>query len=75
MKKGSSENKTGKNFCKIWKINDDETNCILTKLKRHKIIKNFQKVLTKRGYLVIIIFVAGEAAKQNKRMWRNWQTR
>lgn len=25
--------------------------------------------------MVIIIFVAGEAAKQNKRMWRNWQTR
>ena len=32
-------------------------------------------LLTKVVLLVIIILVAGEAAKQNKRMWRNWQTR
>ena len=73
--KGEFGKQKQEKLCKIWGINDDETNCILTKLKRHKIIKNFQKVLTKGGHLVIIIFVAGEAAKQNKRMWRNWQTR
>ena len=36
---------------------------------------NSQYLLTKVVLLVIIILVAGEAAKQNKRMWRNWQTR
>ena len=73
--KGEFGKQKQEKLCKIWGINDDEKNCILTKLKRHKIIKNFQKVLTKGGHLVIIIFVAGEADKQNKRMWRNWQTR
>ena len=73
--KGEFGKQKQEKLCKIWGINDDETNCILTKLKRHKIIKNFQKVLTKGGHLVIIILVAGEADKQNKRMWRNWQTR
>ena len=28
-----------------------------------------------RAHKTVDIFVAGEAAKQNKRMWRNWQTR
>ena len=36
---------------KIWEINDDETNCILTKLKRHKIIKKLSKSVDKRGIL------------------------
>ena len=38
-------------LCKIWEINDDETNCILTKLKRHKIIKKLSKSVDKRGIL------------------------
>lgn len=38
-------------LCKIWGINDDETNCILTKLKRHKIIKKLSKSVDKRGIL------------------------
>ena len=72
---GKQKQEKQEKLCKIWEINDDEANCILTKLKRHKIIKKLSKSVDKRGYLVIIIFVAGEAAKQNKRMWRNWQTR
>ena len=38
-------------LCKIWEINDDETNCILTKLKRDKIIKKLSKSVDKRGIL------------------------
>ena len=38
--KGEFGKQKQEKLCKIWEINDDETNCILTKLKRHKIIKN-----------------------------------
>jgi hypothetical protein len=49
-KRGVRETKAGK-LCKICGINDDETNCILTKLKRHKIIKKLSKSVDKRGIL------------------------
>ena len=39
MKKGEFGKQKQEKLCKIWEINDDETNCILTKLKRDKIIK------------------------------------
>ena len=57
MKRGISDEKGefGKQkqekLCKIWGINDDETNGILTKLKRHKIIKKLSKSVDKRGIL------------------------
>ena len=51
MKKGSSGNKNRKNFVRYGRINDDETSCILTKLKRHKIIKKLSKSVDKRGIL------------------------
>ena len=51
MKKGSSGNKNRKNFVRYGRINDDETNCILKKLKRHKIIKKLSKSVDKRGIL------------------------
>ena len=51
MKKGSSGNKNRKNFVRYGGINYDETNCILTKLKRHKIIKKLSKSVDKRGIL------------------------
>ena len=73
--KGEFGKQKQEKLCKIWGINDDETNCILTKLKRHKIIKKLSKSVDKRGTLGYNNIVAGEAAKQNKRMWRNWQTR
>ena len=48
-KKGEFGKQKQEKFCKIWEINDDETNCILTKLKRHKIIKKLSKSVDKRG--------------------------
>ena len=51
MEKGSSGNKNRKNFVRYGRINDDETNCILKKLKRHKIIKKLSKSVDKRGIL------------------------
>lgn len=51
MKKGSSGNKNRKNFVRYGEINYDETNCILTKLKRYKIIKKLSKSVDKRGIL------------------------
>lgn len=49
--KGEFGKQKQKKLCKIWEINDDETNCILTKLKRHKIIKKLSKSVDKRGIL------------------------
>lgn len=43
MKKGSSGNKNRKKLCAIWEINNDETEYILTKLKKHKKIKKLSK--------------------------------
>ena len=57
MERGISDKKVefGKQkqekLCKIWGINDDETTCILTKLKRHKIIKKLSKSVDKKGIL------------------------
>ena len=51
MKKGEFGKQKQEKLCKIWEINDDETNCILTKLKRHKIIKKLSKSVDKRGIL------------------------
>ena len=47
--KGEFGKQKQEKLCKIWGINDDETNCILTKLKRHKIIKKLSKSVDKRG--------------------------
>ena len=49
--KGEFGKQKQEKLCKIWGINDDETNCILTKLKRHKIIKKLSKSVDKRGTL------------------------
>ena len=49
--KGEFGKQKQEKLCKIWEINDDETNCILTKLKRHKIIKKLSKSVDKRGIL------------------------
>ena len=49
MKKGEFGKQKQEKLCKIWEINDDETNCILTKLKRDKIIKKLSKSVDKRG--------------------------
>ena len=49
--KGELGKQKQEKLCKIWEINDDETNCILTKLKRHKIIKKLSKSVDKRGIL------------------------
>ena len=49
--KGEFGKQKQEKLCKICGINDDETNCILTKLKRHKIIKKLSKSVDKRGIL------------------------
>ena len=51
MKKGEFGKQKQEKLWKIWGINDDETNCILTKRKRHKIIKKLSKSVDKRGIL------------------------
>ena len=63
--KGEFEKQKQEKLCKIWKINDDETNCILTKLKRHKIIKKLSKSVDKRGIL----------GYNNTRRWWGGQTK
>ena len=47
--KGEFGKQKQEKLCKIWEINDDETNCILTKLKRDKIIKKLSKSVDKSG--------------------------
>ena len=49
--KGEFGKQKQEKLCKIWGINDDETNYILTKRKRHKIIKKLSKSVDKRGIL------------------------
>ena len=49
--KGELGKQKQEKFCKIWGINDDEANYILTKLKRYKIIKKLSKSVDKRGIL------------------------
>ena len=51
MKKGEFGKQKQEKLWKIWGINDDETNCILTNRKRHKIIKKLSKSVDKRGIL------------------------